>query len=61
MTRIAAPVDGGSPEVTGPSASLIPKGRPEPLQESALRRRWPLARWILDPTGFLREQVRQGT
>ena len=60
MTRTAASVEGGSPEVAGPSAGLVPKGRPEPLQESALRRRWQLARWILDPTGFLREQVRQG-
>jgi cytochrome P450 len=30
------------------------------LQESALRRRWQLARWILDPTGFLREKLRHG-
>ncbi|MFN7739519.1 MAG: cytochrome P450, partial [Cyanobacteriota bacterium] len=60
MTRTAAPVDGGSPEVTGPSASLVPKGRPQPLQESALRRRWQLGRWILDPTGFLREKLRHG-
>jgi cytochrome P450 len=30
------------------------------LQESALWRRWQLARWILDPTGYLRDQVRQG-
>jgi len=30
------------------------------LQESALRRRWQLGRWILDPTGFLREKLRHG-
>jgi cytochrome P450 len=30
------------------------------LQESALRRRWQLARWILDPTGYLREKLRHG-
>jgi cytochrome P450 len=60
MTRTAASVEGGSPEVAGPSAGLVPKGRPEPLQESALRRRWQLARWILDPTGYLRDQVRHG-
>ena len=59
MTRTAAPVDGGSPEVAGPSG-LVANGRPQRLQESALRRRWQLARWILDPTGFLREKLRHG-
>jgi len=59
MTRTAAPVDGGSPGVAVPSG-LVANGRPQPLQESALRRRWQLARWILDPTGFLREKLRHG-
>ena len=48
MTRTATP------------AGLVAPGRIEPVQQSALRRRWQLARWILDPTGYLRAQLRHG-
>ena len=59
MTRTAAPVDGGSPGVAGPSG-LVANGRPETVPQSPLGRRWQLARWILDPTGFMQDQSRHG-
>ena len=60
MTRSAAPAAGGSPGISVPSAGLAAAGRPGAVPSSPLRRFWQLTRWILDPTGFLRDQSRKG-
>ena len=60
MTRTAASVDGGSPGVASPFNGSIPPGRPGLVSPSPLRRSWELARWILDPTGFMQAQSRRG-
>ena len=60
MIRSAAPAAGGSPGIADPSTGWVASRRPGQVPSSPLRRLWQLARWILDPTGFLRDQSRQG-